>query len=102
MHSSTFPDSRIHAAALLGTPPPEASLAPIYAALLALVAVGVLALVVALWPAEGVHPPRRHDLRLDSPAERTGRESVEGPSRPVSRKHGERMRRAGLARRRPP
>ncbi len=98
MHSSTFPDTRIDAAGGPSNRPTAASLAPIYAALLVLVAAGVLALVVALWPAEGVHPPHRQDLRLDSPAERTGRESVGGPSRPVSRKQGERMRRAELAR----
>lgn len=98
MHSFTFPDSRIDATAGPSNRPPAASLAPIYAALLALVAAGVLALVVALWPAEGVHPPHRQDLRLDAPAERTGSESVEGPSRPASHKQGERMRLAELAR----
>jgi len=96
MHSSTFPDSRIDAVARPGSHPPAANLAPIYAALLALVAIGVLAVVVALWPAEGVHPLLRHDLRLDSPAQRSSGESAGGPSRPASRNGGERLRRAGL------
>jgi hypothetical protein len=97
MNSSTFPDSRLDAAARLERRPPAASLAPIYAALLALVAAGVLALAVALWPAEGVRPELRQDPRLDAPAERTGREGVERPPRPFTRKQGESMRRAGLA-----
>lgn len=98
MNSSTFPDSRTDAADRPGSRPMAASLAPIYAALLALVAVGVVAFVVALWPAEGVHPPLRQDPRLDSPAERTGGESAVAPSRPASRKSGEPLRRAGFAR----
>lgn len=98
MNSSTFPGSRTDAAARPGNRPPAASLAPIYAALLALVAVGVIAFVVALWPAEGVHPQIRQDMRLDSPAERAGGESASAPSRPASRKSGERLRRAGFAR----
>jgi len=98
MHSSTFPDSRIDAAVRPGSHPRAASLAPIYAALLALVTAGVIAFVVALWPAEGVHPPLRQDLRLDSPAERTDGENAGGPSRPASRNNGERLRRAGFDR----
>jgi hypothetical protein len=98
MNSSTFPESRIDPAARAERRPPPASLVPIYAALLALVAAGVLALVVALWPGEGVHPPSRHDLRLESPAERTGGDSSGAPSRPASRKSGERLRRAGPSR----
>jgi len=98
MNSSTFPDSRSDPAARADRRPPPVSLAPIYAALLALVAAGVLAIVVALWPAEGAHPPLRLDLRLESPAERTGGDGAGAPSRPASRKNGERLRRAGLAR----
>ena len=98
MHSSTFPDSRIDPAARSSRRPSPASLAPIYAALLALVAAGVLAFVVALWPAGGAHPPLRLDPRLESPAERTGGDGAGAPSRPASRKNGERLRRAGLAR----
>ena len=98
MHSSTFPDSRSDPAARADRRSPPVSLAPIYAALLALVAAGVLAFVVALWPAGGTHPPLRHDLRLESPAERTGGDGAGAPSRPASRKNGERLRQAGLAR----
>lgn len=98
MQSSTFSDSRIDATARPDRRQPAASLAPIYAALVALVTVGVLALVVALWPAEGIHAPLRHDLRLDSPGERAGGERAGTPSQPVTRKKGERLMRAGLAR----
>jgi hypothetical protein len=65
-----------------------ASLAPIYAALAVLVALGLLALFVASRPPGTTRPPDFQHPRLRAPAEHRAGNGVEAPSRPAAPKRG--------------
>ncbi len=65
-----------------------ASLAPIYAALAVLVALGLLALVVAFWPPGAGRPSAFQHPRLRAPAEHPAGNGLEAPPRTAVPKRG--------------
>jgi hypothetical protein len=74
-----------------------ASLAPIYAALAILVALGLLALVVASWPSRTTRPSAFPNPHFRTPAEHPAGNGAEAPSRPAMPRRGEIWTRASLA-----
>jgi hypothetical protein len=79
MRAHRFPATR---------PASEASLAPIYAALLTLAAFGVVGWVVAVWPADSESAESRPESRAPAPASRSfegGLRLPPEPSQPRSR-----------------
>lgn len=66
----------------------KASLAPIYAALLLLVGLGLVGFVVASWPSGASDRLPWPELRLPAPAERPAGNRADVPSRPAMPKRG--------------
>ena len=65
-----------------------ASLAPIYAAIAALVALGLFALVVASWPSGTTRPSASKQPRFRAPVEHPAGNGVAPPSRPAVPRRG--------------
>ena len=74
-----------------------ASLAPVYAALAVLVALGLLALVVATWPSGATRPSAFPHPGFRAPAEHPAGNGIETPSRPAMPDRGVIWTQASLA-----